>query len=318
MRASVLVLSLYAAASLGCASRPAPAPEPAAKRPPRRPPRRPGVPSKPGQRELEAAIQAAKDGNLDLAIERCNAAIDKNAQLEHAYLLLGSSCAMKGDSACEKAAYERGLEALPRSAPLHRELGLWHLGQGEIDAAVARYEQAHELSGGQEPEYMADLAYAYVYAGKVDDAVRLAERALALDPRCYTCAISLGQARLTKRSFDAAAEAYKKALELDPKSADAEHGLAKAEFLAGRLGNAAKHYANLIAAHPEDYRLRVQAAQVAMARKKYAEAAKNLKVVADANPGEKGLLELLLEAQTKAKDRKGAAETQRALEKLRN
>jgi len=274
------------------------------------------MPNKPGQAELEAAIAAAKANDLELTMKRCNEAIEKNPSLEHAYLLLGSACAMKGDSDCERAAYDRGIEALPRSAPLKRELGLWFLGQDKAPEAVKAYEEANQLTGGEQPEYMADLAYAYIFAGKIEDAARLAQRALALDARCFSCAMSLGQANLSKRAFDSASAAYKKALDMDPKSADAQHGLAKAEFLAGRLDAAAKLYDALVADKPDDYRLRVQAAQVAMARKKYAEAAESLKIVADANPGQKALLELLLEAQTKAKDKKGAAATKQKLKAL--
>lgn len=316
VRAHMLLSIAFVAGSLACGAQRQTTKPPTSKRPPKRPPRRPGMASKPGQAELEAAIAAAKAGDLERAIARSNDAIEKNPTLEHAYLLLGSSCAMKNDSECERAAYQRGLEAIPRSARLKKEMGLWYLGQGKVGEAVKAYEEANQLTGDKEPEYMADLAYAYVYAGKLDDAQRLAERALGLDARCFTCAMSLGQASLSKRDFPAAKGAYGKALSMDPKSFEAKHGLAKAEFLAGNLDAAADHYGALVDARPEDYRLRVQSAQVSMARGAYKEAAKNLKVVADANPKEKALLELLLEAQTKAKDRKGAAATKKQLRSL--
>ena len=319
MRLLILSSAALLLCSAACASGGSKPPANAAKPAPKpRPPRRIGVGpgQRPGQAELESAIKAAKGGDLDLAIKRSNDAIEKNPNLEHAYLLLGSSCAMKQDLDCERAAYERGLEALPRSAALKRELGLWYLQQGDIPKAVTNYEAAHELSGGKDAGTMADLAYAYVYAGRLDEAETLAARAVKLDGKCFTCAMSLGQARLTKRDFAGAVEAYESARTLEPKSSDAQHSLAKAYFLAGKHDEAARLYEDLIRARPDDYRLRVQTAQVAMARKRYREAVEHLQVVAEANPKQKPLLELLLQAQTKAKDRKGAAATKKKLRRL--
>jgi len=316
VRITILSLCVLTGGIAACASGPRPAPKPAAEAPPPRPPRRIGLGTKPGQVELESAIAAAKAGKLDLAAKRANDAIEKNPNLEHAYLLLGSACAMKDDSACERAAYERGIEALPRSAPLKRELGLWFLQNGKYDEAIQRYEQANTLAGGKAPEYMADLAYAYVFAGKVAKAKSLATDALKLDAGCFTCAMSLGQANLSLREYPDAVEAYKTAAALDRASPDAKHGLAKSYFLAGQLADASGIYEALVSQQPEDHRLRVQAAQVQMAMKKYKAAAAHLQVVADANPGQKALLERLLEAQTKAKDKKGAASTKKRIRDL--
>ncbi len=316
MRYVILSLGLIMGGISACATKGTPPPQQNRAQPPKRAPRRIGIAGKPGKRELEAAIKAAKAGNLDLAIKKSNEAIEKNPNSEHAYLLLGSACAMKSDSECERAAYKLGIEALPRSAALKKELGLWHLQRDEIQPAIKMYEAAMELSGGKDPEYMADLAYAYVFAGKLDDAEQLATQALKLDGSCFTCAMSLGQAKLSKRDFPGAVNAYDQALSIDKTSGDAKHGLAKGRFLAGNFDAAANLYLELLAASPEDHRLRVQTAQVLMAQKNYSAAAKHLRTVADANPGQKALLKLLLEAQTKAKDKKGAKATKKQLRSL--
>src|SRR5688572_33032817 len=101
--------------------------------------------------ELEAAMKAARDNNLDAAIERSKAAIEKNPQLEQAYLLYGSSCAMKEDP-CEVEAYQAGLEALPTSAALKKAMALVHLQKNEMDQAIKMLE---ELNDGQDVEVMA-------------------------------------------------------------------------------------------------------------------------------------------------------------------
>lgn len=316
VRYAILSLSLFMGGLTACAGTSKPAPQPNSAQPPKRAPRRIGIAGKPGKRELEAAIKAAKAGNLDLAIQKSNEAIEKNPKSEHAYLLLGSACAMKEDSACERAAYKRGIEALPQSAPLKKELGLWYLQRDEVQSAISMYEAAMKLSGGKDPEYMADLAYAYVFAGKLDDAEQLATQALKIDGACFTCAMSLGQAKLSKRDFPGAVNAYSQAAKIDKTSGDAKHGLAKGHFLAGDFDEAAQLYEGLLRASPEDHRLRVQTSQVLMAQKNYAAAAKHLQTVAEANPGQKALLKLLLEAQTKAKDKKGAKATKKKLRSL--
>lgn len=286
-----------------------------AKKPPRRPVRSRLTP--PGQAELEAAIKAARKNDLDAAIAECRAAIQKNPQLEQAYLLLGSACAMKEDAACEQAAYAQGLEALPRSAALTKEQALVRLQAGQVDDAVAGYEAALKLVGGQDAEYMGDLAYAYVYAARLDDAVQMAQGALKLDPKCFPCAMALGQANLSKKDFDAAVQAYGQAEALQTEGLDATHGLAKAYFLAGRLDEAAQAYDRLIGQAPDDMRLRVQASQVAMKRKRFKQAVTHLSAVAAAHPDNRDVLERLLAAQTKAKDGKGAKKTRQRIRALK-
>lgn len=258
----------------------------------------------------------ARLGDLESAITGAEAAIAENPRLEGAYLFLGSACAMQRVPACERRAYGRGLAALPHSARLHRELGLLELGEGRVAHAVARYERALELAGPDQAEYLADLAYAYVYASRLDEAEPLARRAIALAPRCFTCLMAHAQVKLSQKAYGAAAASYRTATQVAPGSTDARHGLAKALFLDGDLDASADLYDALVSDAPRDYRLRVQAAQVAMGRARYREAADFLAPVAVANPKERKLLELLFEAQTKGGDRAAAAETRKRLAAL--
>ena len=284
---------------------------------PSQPPLRARPAGPPGQAPLEAAKARAREGDLDGAIQKAKAALRENPELEVAYLFLGSACAMQRDAACERKAYTRGLQAIPSSAPLHRELGLLELGEGRVEHAVTRYERALELAGPDQAEYLADLAYAYVYATRLADAEPLAERAVTLAPRCFACWMAHAQVGLSKKNYTRAATSYRMATRITPDSTDAQHGLAKALFLDGKLDEAAELYRVLVSGAPQDFRLRVQAAQVAMSRARYQEAAAFLAPVAAANPEERKLLELLFEAQTKSGDRTGAAKTRKRLNALK-
>ncbi|MEO1337123.1 MAG: tetratricopeptide repeat protein, partial [Myxococcota bacterium] len=277
----------------------------------------PVAPSKPvrprslsaGQRELQAAIAAAKAGNLDEALQRTRLAIQANPNLEHAYLLNGSVCAMMAKPACEREAYDRGLEALPQSSALLKERALVHLQQGEYADAVQKYEKARAITQDRSADTLADLAYAYIFVDRLAEAKDLADRAVELAPACFTCQMARGQVSLSRRDFSTAVSAFEAAQALLPEDPDAARSVAKAKFLNGEIEAASVLYERLVKNQPDDGRLRVQAAQVAMKAGRYQAAVIHLQVVAAANPHQKKLLEFLAKAQEKAGDKQGAKAT---------
>jgi Flp pilus assembly protein TadD len=305
---TIAVLALVA----GCAgSQPAEEPPP----PPSRP-LRPVGDGPPGQAELDAAIAAAKSNDLERAIERAKAAIAANPQLEHAYLLYGSSCAMNGDAACELAAYEQGLGALPRSPALKKALGLHHLENGDAAQAVSILEEAKSLSPKEDPELMADLAYAYIFVDKVAEGEKLAEDALRLDAKCFQCAMALGEVRLAGKKFGPAAAAYAKASELEPGDPGPPRKLAKATYLAGNAKDGLAMYAAAVEKTPDDAELRFEYAKVLLDARRPKDAILHIQKLLEANADEPNLLKLLLDAQTKAKDKKGAEATKKRMKAL--
>ncbi len=267
-----------------------------------------------GHLELKAAAAAAGAGNLPLAYQHCLDAIRKNPQLEHAYRLAASICAMQGNAECERQNYDDGLTALPRSPALLRDRALLHLEQGQYAAAVNRYERALAITGETSPEAMADLAYAYVYVDRLDEADRLARRAVEIDDACFSCQMALGQVCLSSNDFPDAVTAFSQARNLSPRDPDARRSEAKARFLAGEVRTAHQLYEALVVEYPDDARLRVQAAQVAMGAKAYDAAVTHLEVVAAANPDQEQLLRLLAKARTKAKNARRATSRSRTSE----
>ena len=252
------------------------------------------------QSELRAAIVEAEAERYENALQRCRAAIAKDPNLEHAYLLMGSVCGVIKRIDCEREAYQAGLKALPDSVELLKSLGLLHLQQGEPALAVVQYERARDLTGGRDAATLADLAYAYVYVERLDEAGALARQAVAIDAQCFACWMSLGQASLSGRRFDDAVDAFGRAQRLEPDDTDAARGQAKALLLAGRFDEAAAIYERLIDQFPEDGRLRVQAAQVAMKRGRFAKAVHLLEPVVRDNPNRPQLRALLDEARLQA------------------
>jgi cytochrome c-type biogenesis protein CcmH/NrfG len=318
--AASLVVGALSSVPLGCAgpsgasARPAPeSARPAAPRTIRRPGE--GLSGVAGQRELETAMAAARKEDLETAIAQAEAAIARNPGLEAAYLLLGSCASMREDAALERAAYVRGIEALPSSVPLRRALGFLELTQGDYGAAAKTYQVARELDGKETPELLADLAWALALGKRLEEARPLAETA-AKEASCFHCQMVLGEVRLGAKDFGGARAAYARASALDPESVEARAAEARAAFLAGALDEARALYEALVAADPDDARLRAQAAQVAMKQKRPKEAVAHLLKVLETNPDDRALLEYLAEAQTQAGDTRGAQATRRRKEAL--
>ncbi len=257
-------------------------------------------------------MTAARKGDLDAAVERAQAAIAANPQLENAYLLYGSACAMKQD-ACEADAYQKGLAALPRSVALKKAMALVHLGKNEMDQAIAMLE---EVNDGKDTEVMSDLAYAYIFVDRADEGEQLANKALEIDPKCFQCNMTLGQIHLIKKRYDRAIAVYSRASELVPEDPAPRRKLAQATYLAGKKKEALALYAAELEKTGDDDGLRFEYAKALLGAKKAKDAAGELQKLLSKNQDEPNLLKLLLKAQQQAKDKKGVKATAARLKKL--
>ncbi|MEQ9495881.1 MAG: tetratricopeptide repeat protein [Deltaproteobacteria bacterium] len=310
-----IFVALFAVAGFACASQPPPE-ESAAKPPPKkRRPRPIGFGSKSaGKPELEAAIAAAKRNDLETTITQCRAAIEKNPNLEQAYLLLGSACSLNDDADCERQAYADGMAALPTSVALHAEAGFLALQEGRNADAVANYERARGLTDGKNSDVLAHLAYAKGLGGDMKAALDLAKQASA-DDKCGRCAAIHGRLLLASKDVPGAITQLERAHRITPDDLDAASQLAKAYYLGGRVDDALSTYAKLVEA-TKDPSLTSEYAIVLMKAKRYKEAATQLDTLTQAFPKEKSLWERLYEAQKKAGDKKGARQTKKKLEAM--
>lgn len=324
MRNLTFLVVFGTAATAACASSPKTPPPPpsspssqSVKPPAPRPIRGVGRRSRPGQAELEAAIKAAKQAQLEQALTYARTATQKNPNLEQAWLLAGSICGIQGNLDCERETYEEGLTALPRSSALLRERATLHLQVGEHDAAVAKYEQAYAITGDKSPETMADLAYAYVYVDRLEEGLAIAQKAVELNDKCFTCYMALGQVHLSRKSFGAALTAYQEARTLKRDDPDASRSVAKALFLLGKVDEAGALFEALVKAAPDDPVLRMQAIQVAEAGGRYQAAVEHLKALLADHPNQKELWKRLANNQEKVGDKKGASASRKKASKIK-
>jgi superkiller protein 3 len=302
-----------------CASSNAESPgpsQPAAQAAP--PPRRPGPKASgggPSGAQLEKAKKAARDGDLDGASTAVKEALAQDDKNEAAYLLLASLCSMKGDKDCVEQVCEQGLAALPESSGLLHARGMFLLENQKLDPAVVDLEKAHGLSQGKDPEIEADLAYAYVFANRLDDAERLANAARKLAPGSFAAAFTLGEALFRKERIKEALAAYQDAVKLSPNDETALRRLALALGKDDQHQPALEVYDQLLKTTPDPMLHAARAGElIKLGRPK--EAVDAMKEALKLAPNEPKLLELLLRAQDAAGDKKGAKATRAQIKGL--
>ncbi|MBK8012722.1 MAG: tetratricopeptide repeat protein [Deltaproteobacteria bacterium] len=281
-----------------------------------------GHASRPDARRRAAAVtlnqakRQAAQGNLTEAIGLCRKAIAEDSAFEEAYLLLGSAWAMIGDQAPEIEAYRQGLTVLPNSAALHNELGMAELGRGDVERAIEALEKARALSREGDAKILADLAYAYTFAHRNDEAEQWAKNARDLDPKCFQCAMAYGEVLRQKKKFELAAESFEAAVKLAPEDPAPKVSLAKVRYLAGRPAEALDLYDALLKTMPDEPALLTQSSQVLLALSRAREAVERLTAADRLAPNTPAILRLLAEAQAQAGARQDAQKTEEKLRKI--
>lgn len=284
---------------------PAPEPAPAGPRGPR---------AGPGQKDpLQSAKKLAAGGETEAAIIETEKVLATRPQLEEAYALLSALYAMKEDAEGSRAALERGLAALPESAALLHARGMARLEGEDPKGAVQDLEAARERSKPPSAELLADLAYAYLYAQRPQEAETTARQAAERDPKAFAPAFVLGEALLLGQKPEEAVLAFERAAAAAPEEASAKRRLAKALNLAGRHEEALERLDALIATTPGEPMLRAEAAGALVNLGRAKEAVVYLEKAIELAPKEKALYVFLEKAQTAAGDVKGAKATRRKL-----
>jgi TolB-like protein/Tfp pilus assembly protein PilF len=101
-----------------------------------------------------------------------------------------------------------------------------------LAGAEAEYRRSLELAP-QNPHVLNDLAILMAKLGRLDEAVALAQRAIALDPLRGTFHFAIAQYLIALGRYDEAEAALRRAIELQPQSASNYLGLAIIQILRG-------------------------------------------------------------------------------------
>jgi tetratricopeptide (TPR) repeat protein len=114
--------------------------------------------------------------------------------------------------------------------------------QGRLDEAVRRYEKALALEPGNVPA-LTHLGDANLQLGKLEESSEKYKEALKINPNCAAALAGAGQVALKQRDFQAAAAALRRALELAPAANRLHYLLAMAYRGLGDQENGKAHLA---------------------------------------------------------------------------
>ena len=143
----------------------------------------------------------------------------KETDLSRTYNSLGMVYSKKGQHDAAIAAYQKGLEANPNFAELHRNLGRAYWDTGRRNKAVKEYELAISLNPGMAGTY-AELGYIYGRMNRDEEAFQANRKALEIDSTQVRAHISLAFLYEKKGLYERAAKEYQEALRFEPEMAD--------------------------------------------------------------------------------------------------
>jgi tetratricopeptide (TPR) repeat protein len=136
------------------------------------------------------------------------------------------------------------------SASDHMDQGMAYHDQGELDKAIAEYNEVLKLEPDN-PDAHRNLGSAYAEQGNLEEAVAAYEQAIKLNPKFGHAYGDLAGAYASLGKFPEAIEAGEKAIELDPDYASAYHNLGLAYKLQGQLDEAVAAYQEAIRIDPD-------------------------------------------------------------------
>jgi protein O-GlcNAc transferase len=177
---------------------------------------------------------ALAERNASEAVARFTAAIDAAPAFVDARVALATLHLENGKPPEAAAVAREGLRLLPSSARLWRLMAHAALKQGNADAAVVAFEEA--LKGNvADGETHYNQGVALQTAGKLADAARVYERALALRPDLIAAGFNLGVIHSERGDDAAAATVFSKVLQRAPDHAGAYKALAETLRASGRI-----------------------------------------------------------------------------------
>jgi protein O-GlcNAc transferase len=137
-----------------------------------------------------------------------------------------------------------------RNAQAHYFLGLAHVLNGDVDAAIDQWQQLLRFNP-RDFATLANLGAALAQLGRHGDAIARLRAALAIDGSQAQVHYNLGNSLLATDDIDGAIGSFRSAVALNPRFAEARNNLGVAHRRAGRLVEAGSEFAQAIAIDPD-------------------------------------------------------------------
>jgi Flp pilus assembly protein TadD len=131
---------------------------------------------------------------------------------------LGETLFVQGN--CEQGVFElrQAANLAPDDLASVANLGIAMFECGQVDAARTNIERALQLDGVSIPALYTYLARIYLEQGRVQEAVREAQKGALLPPATADALYWLGQVYEAAGNVNAARESYQRGLDIDPNS----------------------------------------------------------------------------------------------------
>jgi tetratricopeptide (TPR) repeat protein len=175
------------------------------------------------KKTFDEGVAASRAGNHDEAIAKFTAAAGMNANCYDCYYNIAFSESQKKDYDKAEAAYKKAIEMKPDYAEAYSGLANIYNATRKFDEAAAASAKAMELSGGAgaaagggNADAMFNQGVILWNAGKVADAKKQFEGAIAANPNHAESHYQLGMALVNENNLTAAATEFETYLKLAP------------------------------------------------------------------------------------------------------
>ena len=154
---------------------------------------------------------------------------------------LGFILTQKGEVDEAMAQFQQALQINPKDPPSWNNVGNVLLHWRKVDEAIPYFQNALQIN----PDYVEarnNLGSALLQEGKVDEAIAQFQKVLQINPISVEAHGNLGNAMLQEGKVDEAIAYYQKALQLSPHNANLDNNLGNALSRQGQFEQAIAHY----------------------------------------------------------------------------
>lgn len=178
---------------------------------------------------FEEGVTLSNAGKNDEAIAKFNEVVTKLPKCAECYTNIGALNVKKKDYDAAEAAYKKAIEVKPDSSEAYLGLSNVYNAQKKFDQATAAGEQAQKLlsagaaaGGAVNASAVFNQGVIAWNAGKIADAQKLFEQAVAADPKMAEAHYWLGMANVNQGKLPEAVKSFEEYLKLDASGQYAE------------------------------------------------------------------------------------------------
>lgn len=198
-----------------------------------------------------------KKEEMDEAIKLFKQALTYTPQSSSLWHSLGTAYYLKGGEGAEDramACYSKVFEIDPYYAPSHHYIGVINRDKGRIERAKSSLEYAVNLRPDR-PDFLETLGYLYMNTGKQEEARKIWERIIELDPKYSNIKDVRTQLSLiyyNKGMVEECARECKEILKIDPNDINTRKNLATIYFSKGDYQSAASECRIILSYDPNN------------------------------------------------------------------